>query len=161
MAEPMTDERPRGEGQITEGASATPVYPIPPKFVHLTPAEELALVREKRLGLLSALTKKKVHTGTVAMLVRGAVDLFTMERLMQERPTSITQHQDRIGMLELAKALLAEKQRRTTVTVLEATAQEGRLSHGDVNAAGPDRSGGVDARHDPDGAIAVSDTMPR
>lgn len=88
-------------------------------LTELTPVQELALVREKRLAMLDALTPKKMFDATVPSLVRGVSDLFQVEQLMQERPTTIILHHERAGMLELAKALLAEKERRQQITVIE------------------------------------------
>ena len=88
----------------------------------LSPGQEAAFVRGKRLELIAALTKKKLQGASIKEATQGAKELFTIERLLQEKPTQIIDHGTREDLLAMARAVKEERARRTTILDVTPTA---------------------------------------
>ena len=88
----------------------------------LTPQQEAEFVREKRLRLLAALSHRKVDESTIKEITKGAMELFQIERLLQEKPTSIVDSGRREELMKLARELKEERARRAaTIDVTPAS----------------------------------------
>lgn len=99
----------KDRGEITDFLRTTA------DLVKMTPYEEIQFVRMKRLKLINAINQKKIDDASIKDATIGVKNLFTVEQLLQDRPTSIVAHSTREDLVALAKAIREERERRSKI----------------------------------------------
>ena len=82
-------------------------------LVAMSHAEEVELFKLKRRQMLQALTPYKIKQASIKDLTIGIKNLHPVEQLIQNKPTSIVGVQDREELLQMAKMIREERERRS------------------------------------------------